>query len=179
MPSPSSLHSDTSPKGGGKGAHRTGGFAKVHGFPSGGSCRRRRLMRGRLAVFELHRVFESKRGNISKHTTLLLIWRFAPPSPQGEGFGLRVSSRKKILPPHIHGTRASLLRGATQVQRGFPSLVCRLFRGGVRRFRRGAPYTRARRMSFAPAAAGSFQQLLPSLTGVRRYCFRVTAMMNF
>ena len=50
------------------------------------SCRRRRLMRGRLAVFELHRVFESKRGNISKHTTLLLIWRFAPPSPQGEGF---------------------------------------------------------------------------------------------
>ena len=43
-------------------------------------------MRGRLAVFELHRVFESKRGNISKHTTLLLIWRFAPPSPQGEGF---------------------------------------------------------------------------------------------
>ena len=90
-----------------------------------------------------------------------------------------VLSRKKILPPHIHGTRASLLRGATQVQRGLPSLVCRLFRGGCRRFRRGAPYTRARRMSFAPAAGGSFQQLLPSLTGVRRYCFRVTAMMNF
>ena len=90
-----------------------------------------------------------------------------------------VLSRKKILPPHIHGTRASLLRGATQVQRDLPSLVCRLFRGGVRRFRRGAPYTRARRMSFAPAAGGSFQHLLPSLTGVRRYCFRVTAMMNF
>ena len=80
------------------------------------------------------------------------------------------------LPAEGRGTRVSrILRGATQVQRGLPSLVCRLFRGGVRRFRRGAPYTRARRMSFAPAAAGSFQQLLPSLTGVRRYCFRVIA----
>ena len=43
-------------------------------------------MRGRVLIFELHRVFEPKRGSISKCTTLLLIRRFAPPSPQGEGF---------------------------------------------------------------------------------------------
>ena len=31
-----SLRSDTSPKGRGKGAYRTDGFAKAQGFPSGG-----------------------------------------------------------------------------------------------------------------------------------------------
>ena len=31
----------------------------------------------------------TKRGDSSKRTTLLLIRRFAPPSPQGEGFGVR------------------------------------------------------------------------------------------
>ena len=53
-----SLRSDTSPKGRGKGAHCTGRFAQFQGFPSGGSCRRSRLMRGRVLIFELHRVFE-------------------------------------------------------------------------------------------------------------------------
>ena len=43
----------------------------------GGSCPRRRLMRGRVLVFELRRVSETKRGSISKRTTLLLI-RLAP-----------------------------------------------------------------------------------------------------
>ena len=72
-----------------KGFPSGGRLAILHrarkGFPSGGSCRRSRLMRGGVLIFELHRVFEPKRGNSSERTTLLLIRRFAPPSPQGEG----------------------------------------------------------------------------------------------
>ena len=44
---------------------------------------------------------------------------------------------------------------------------------------RSAPYTLARRMSFALCTAGAFQQTAPSLSGARRYCFRVTAYSFF
>ena len=70
-----SLRSDTSPKGGGKGACRTTDLRKPKASPRGvdspyqgemprrgkggrDSCRRRRLMRGRVLIFELLRVFE-------------------------------------------------------------------------------------------------------------------------
>ena len=70
-----SLRSDTSPKGGVKGARRTTDLRKPKASPRGvdspyqgemprrgkggrDSCRRRRLMRGRVLIFELLRVFE-------------------------------------------------------------------------------------------------------------------------
>ena len=82
------------------------------GFPSGGSCRRRRLMRGRPLISELHRVSEPKRGGISKRTPLLLI-RLAPratfptwgrlgqckPDPQGEGFEAAMRRRMSSQTP--------------------------------------------------------------------------------
>ena len=68
-----SLRSDTAPKGGGKGVHHADGLAEDQGFPSGGSCRRSRLMRGGVLAFEMQHVFEPKRSSISKRTTLLLI----------------------------------------------------------------------------------------------------------
>ena len=44
---------------------------------------------------------------------------------------------------------------------------------------RSVPYTLARRMSFTLCTAGAFQQTAPSLSGARRYCFRVTAYSFF
>ena len=76
-------------------------------------------MRGRILIFEMHRVFEPKRGDISERTTLLLIRRFAPPSPHGEGVGRCDYCKKRYSHPMSMG-REHLPRGATQVQRGLP-----------------------------------------------------------
>ena len=81
-------------------------------------------MRGGVLIFELYRVFEPKRGNSSERTALLLIRRFAPPvptpfvpaghfpliggiCPTWGRLWVCVPGEKKILSPHIHGTRAS------------------------------------------------------------------------
>ena len=62
-------------------------FGHSKGFPLRGSCRRSRLMRRRAVRFELSPRFRAETRSISKAFGLLLIRRFAPPSPQGEGFG--------------------------------------------------------------------------------------------
>lgn len=71
--------------------------------------------------------------------------------------GKSACSKRKTLPSLVKGRERSL-RGATPVQRAQPSLFPRGRRRKLRRFRRRAPYTQTRRMSFALCPAEALQQ---------------------